>query len=187
MGIHEKMLNVMAAVNKIPKKGTNAHQKYTFARAEDVFDVIRKAFVENRLVLYTTSETLFAEPGNAIVRMTGKIVDVDTGESGIIQGLGSGTDNGDKYIPKANTFAAKYMIANTFLVSWGDDPESDTKTDRNSADYTSLSDLIQSAKSKADLDKARDSFRKLSKNFTPRQVNTLTALFASTAKSLNII
>jgi hypothetical protein len=57
------------------------------------------------------------------------LVDADSGESIEIKGLGSGQDNGDKGIMKAQTAAIKYAWMLTLNISTGDDPEADSTVD----------------------------------------------------------
>jgi len=58
------------------------------------------------------------------------IIDIDSGESVTIQGLGSGKDGGDKGVAKAQTQAIKYAWMHSLTISTGEDPEADASTDR---------------------------------------------------------
>jgi hypothetical protein len=68
------------------------------------------------------------------VTVDGTWLDGDTGESLPAQTfIGYGADTGDKGVYKAMTGCEKYMLMKTFLISTGDDPESDEKVDKAQA------------------------------------------------------
>ena len=68
------------------------------------------------------------------VRVTITLVDVESGESIILSGLGSGQDSGDKAVMKAQTAAIKYAYLMSLAISTNDDPEADVKTDEGSGE-----------------------------------------------------
>ena len=68
---------------------------------------------------------------HATISVTISIIDVETGESVQISGIGSGQDSGDKAIMKAETAAIKYAYMLSFCIATGDDPEADNTTDLN--------------------------------------------------------
>jgi hypothetical protein len=78
--------------------------------------------------LSTKAELLEFTNGFAIVRIT---LTFHHGEETLsAQGIGQGFDKGDKAVMKAMTAAQKYAYATAFCISWGDDPEADSTTDR---------------------------------------------------------
>jgi hypothetical protein len=55
-----------------------------------------------------------------------EFIDIDTGYSISKLFSGQGIDSEDKGLPKGITSAVKYMLANSFVVETGDDPEAET-------------------------------------------------------------
>jgi hypothetical protein len=64
------------------------------------------------------------------VRTTWTLTDGETGDTAVIQSIGTGADAGDKASPKAQTNAMKYALLMGFLLSTGDDPEQADSSDR---------------------------------------------------------
>lgn len=133
-----KMAQVAAAVERVPKNGWNDHHKYEYALAADVLDAARKELSSRNVattveIVGSPSEWLTWQAGKQkvlTVPMRGSFICGDTGASISVDFAGSGADAGDKAIYKAITGGTKYLILSTFLVSTGDDPEGDSRTDR---------------------------------------------------------
>ena len=68
----------------------------------------------------------------ATVQVEITLIDSDSGEFVMFQGIGSGQDAGDKAVMKAQTAAIKYAYMMSLCIATGDDPEADAKTDENS-------------------------------------------------------
>ena len=64
--------------------------------------------------------------------MTVTLVDMESGETFSLVGLGSGQDSGDKAVMKAQTASMKYAYLLSLAISTGDDPEADAQTDEHS-------------------------------------------------------
>lgn len=133
----EKLAEVMAEIAYVQKGSTNDHHGYSYASAEAVLRKFNAALSSRGLALSTQSELLHYGAGasgkpSAVVRLTITVTDGKDAMSG--QGIGEGTDKGDKSVMKANTAAMKYAVASMFAISWGDDPEADPGTDRDAAD-----------------------------------------------------
>ena len=118
----QKIAKVMGAVDRIEKKGFNAHHKYNFAQETDVLDALRGPLTEAGLVIVPRIDSAEAGP-IARVNMTFTILDIETGyaiESGWV---GLGQDSQDKGINKAATACCKYFLLKLFLIPTGDDPD----------------------------------------------------------------
>lgn len=143
--IFMKLIAILAEVGNVEKKGYNKAQSYNFMRETDLVDKIRPVMAREHLFLHqTVIEQKITEVGetksgshNRLVEVVMRFtwVDADTGESWHVPAdfPGHGMDTGDKGIYKAMTGAEKYFLMKTFLVSTGDDPEGDEKTDRQEA------------------------------------------------------
>lgn len=142
--IPTKLAEVMAALGRIEKKGFNKHQNYRFVRESDVVEALvpllaeRHLFLSSGIVkekiapLYQTSSGSQMWLTKVWVEFTWH--DGDTGETlGPRVVVGYGADTGDKGVYKAMTGAEKYFLMKTFLISTGDDPESDEKVDKAAA------------------------------------------------------
>ena len=144
MSVYEKMLNVMSKVGYLNKDGfveTSKGKGYKALTDEKVLTAIRPVLVEERLLMIPvkmdhrrTDEKVAAydREGNQIekvnrltdVDMVFRFIDVDN-PSDIVEVVSSGTgvDTQDKGIGKAQTYAKKYAILNSFLVPSGDDTD----------------------------------------------------------------
>jgi len=128
MNLAEKLSEVMAEVGYVQKDATNSSfHKYRYASAEAVLKKVNSALSERGIAVSSEAELTHYDGGHAIVRLSLTFHDGD--ESLTAQGLGEGSDKGDKATMKANTAALKYALANAFMISWGDDPEADATTD----------------------------------------------------------
>lgn len=147
LSLHKKLAQVMYEAERIPKNGIAPPQmgSFRFVQVGDAADAIRKALAEKSVSMIPTSIEVVGEtehPSGAdgkkimttlTVRTTWTLTDGDSGESIVIQSLGSGADTGDKAAPKAQSNAMKYALLMGFLLSTGDDPEQTDTSDRQSA------------------------------------------------------
>jgi len=129
--LHAKLAEVMKEVGYVQKDSRNDFHKYRYASAEAVLKKVNAALSERGIAVSSAAHLEHFEPGSAVVRLSLTFHDGD--ESLTVEGLGEGSDKGDKATMKANTAALKYAMANAFLISWGDDPEADVETDMDAA------------------------------------------------------
>ena len=131
-GFYQKIAAVMQACGSIERDGTNSHHKYTYTSAEAVKRAVQTACAAQGLAMITTIERL---EGSTFDRVMCKAaLTVTDGEHSIsAEGIGSGTDRGDKASMKACTAAVKYALAHLFCLPFGDDPEADARTDIDAA------------------------------------------------------
>ena len=125
--LEQKLADVMAEVGYVKKDAVNDFHKYRYASAEAVLKKVNAALSERGIALSSNAALAHYEPGHAIVKLS--LTFHDGTDSLTVEGLGEGSDKGDKATMKASTAALKYAVANAFLISWGDDPEADSKTD----------------------------------------------------------
>lgn len=134
----------MGACRYITKNGHNDFHGYSYVTSADVIEKVNTAFLEVGLVtsVHTTLLDLREVPnakGNvdkhATIQVDITITDIDSGESLVFSGIGSGQDSGDKATMKASTAAQKYALMMSLLIATGDDPEADKSIDEN-ADIT---------------------------------------------------
>lgn len=135
-GLWAKILWVMAHVTQLEKTGTNAEFGYSYVEEAYVVAQLRPLLVRAGLVV------LFSEKGcTQLERWSSRakvmvpditkleveytIVDAATGDKHVGTMYSYGQDTQDKGPYKALTGAVKYVLAKTFLMSTGDDPEND--------------------------------------------------------------
>jgi hypothetical protein len=142
--LHRKLAQVMYEAESIPKNGNfkqpGEYGHFKFVQVGDAANVIRKALAEKNVSMIPSSIELLSEAEHETakggtmttitVRTTWTLTDGDSGETAIIQSMGSGADTGDKASPKAQTNAMKYALLMGFLLSTGDDPELSDSSDR---------------------------------------------------------
>jgi hypothetical protein len=130
-----KLAEVGLQIGYIQKDGVNTFHKYSYASAEAVLKKANKELFSRGIAVRSDSKLAFLseDSSRAVVHTTLTFVDGETGETHSVNGLGQGSDKGDKAVMKANTAALKYALSGAFLISWGDDPEADATTDRAAA------------------------------------------------------
>lgn len=138
-----KLSEVMAAVERVPKRGHNDHFNYDFAREADLVEVVRAELAKRQVMIFPDVEKCETRevPGNKgplfITRMEVNftVEDGESGEQRIFKAIGEGEDNHDKGCYKAITGALKYALMKLFLIPTGDDPEA-SKRPRDQRDPT---------------------------------------------------
>lgn len=133
-GLIKKLCQVMAAVERIPKRGVNTYHDYKYVMEADLCDAVRGELASRNVMIFPSMIDSARLPLTEKQTLTNVVmnylfVDGDTGETQTIQMHGSGSDAGDKGIYKAITGATKYMLMKTFLIATGDDPEGDAAID----------------------------------------------------------
>jgi len=126
--IYQKISEVMKDVEYLKKDGDikkkDGSQMYTYLSELKITSSIRKSLIKNRLIMYPKKMDSITMPsGMEKVKIDYAIVDIDSKDEIIAQGIGVGQDFGDKAIYKAMTGAFKYTQRQTFMISTGDDPD----------------------------------------------------------------
>ena len=137
--LQECLALTMADAGYIQKDASNDFQHYRYASATAVLKKVNGSLSANGVCLSSGVELISHDlvPGlkrpthYAVVKIALTFQKGD--EKLTVEGIGGGSDTGDKSVMKASTAALKYCLANAFLISWGDDPEADTETDRAEA------------------------------------------------------
>jgi len=177
-----KMVKVMQECSYIQKQGFNAFNKYKYASAANVLEKVNESLTKNNVASFVTPKLLsFTDVTTntgktehlATVEVTILLVDADSGESMSIVGLGSGQDNGDKGVMKAQTAAIKYAWMLTLNISTGDDPEADTTVDERN-DYKPVNNVSKTNVPPAPLKPTTAQTTKPSGKISDSQVKTLT-------------
>lgn len=127
----KKLAQVMAVVERIPKRGRNDFHKYDYATEADIAATVRKELADRHVMLIPSivgeSRHSVGEKGSwlTVLEMQMEFLDGETGESICKPWRGYGTDKEDKGGYKAMTGGEKYFLLKTFLMPTGDDPEAD--------------------------------------------------------------
>lgn len=125
----EKLVACSADLAHLSKDGTNSHFKYKFVSEAQVKAAVKPVLIKHGLAITGVNADLQpgGTPGSACVKVAVTIGD------GIyfatFDGIGGGTDSGDKAPMKATAAALKYALTSAFIIPTGDDPEGDPKTD----------------------------------------------------------
>jgi len=145
MAIYKKMYNVMLRSKSLEKntleKNTEVAGQYKAVGEKDMLNVIKPLLKEEGLIIFPIdSEVKEVPKGNKTitqVKVSYKVVDIDTGESEILSGIGNGADTQDKGAGKAFTYAYKAMLSKTFMLFSGED------TDNHHSDVITADQLKQ--------------------------------------------
>lgn len=128
-GLVKKLAEVMAAVERIPKRGRNDFHKYDYATEADIAATVRAELAARHVMLIPAivgeSRHSVGEKGSVltVLEMEMEFLDGESGESIKKPWRGYGTDKEDKGGYKAMTGGEKYFLLKTFLMPTGDDPE----------------------------------------------------------------
>lgn len=140
-----RMAAVMLAVQRLPKSGSNTQQGYRYVQDEDVLDTLRPLIAAEGLCILPAMERIEqSERGTrsggmqtrTIAHFTFTIL-TDEGESRDFNWIAEADDSGDKGTGKAATYALKYWLLKTFLLSTGnlaDDPDIGIERNRQRRD-----------------------------------------------------
>lgn len=143
MSLHEKMYNVMNESEAIEKSMTvgSGRNSYKAVSEKVILNMVKPLLKKHKLIVFpiktemneitTPYEKLGynGAPNENKVRMitqlkvTFKIVDIESGESEEIIGVGSGADPQDKGAGKAFTYALKSALSKTFMLFSGEDTD----------------------------------------------------------------
>ena len=157
--LNEALSKVAADCAYVKKDGRNDFHKYNYATAATIFEKVNEALNEHGLLsvphfniheITTRQNKSGGTETLATVECTLSVVSInpDPNERTIVtRAYGSGMDNGDKAIMKAQTAALKYAWVMLLNISTGDDPEADSRVDARMAGKTK--------KAKAEEDRAR--------------------------------
>ncbi len=160
--LHKDLADVMAIVGYIQKDGKNDFHKYKYASAEKVLGKVNEELSKRGICIQSQAQSIHYEHGHAVVWVR---LNLRRGDETIsFEGIGEGSDKGDKAIMKANTAAIKYALASGFLISWGDDPEADKTTDERGGLVDGWIKRIQSATDKTSLAALIPELQKLTTN-----------------------
>ena len=172
--LYQKIAAVMKKVDYLQKDGKVEFKstKYKAISEEKVTMAVRKAMVEEGLVILPIEQVHSREGTLSIVNTKYKIVDIDTGEHEIIVSSGTGADTQDKGVGKAMTYSYKYLLLRTFAIPTGEDP-----------DKTSSAELDEKQGSTKQEDNNNSQGQQLA---SEKQMNFITKLIGDIAKSKNI-
>ena len=136
MNLHEKIIEIMNAVQYVQKDGKVEFgaTKYKYASESKITAVIRDQLIKQKVTIVPIF-TEYTKNGNlthihAVYQITNA---EDPEDNMIVHSEGDGADSQDKGSSKAQTNAYKYMLLRTFAIPTGDDPDqiaSDELTDQ---------------------------------------------------------
>ena len=130
--IASKLHTAMKMIDAVAKRGINDAQRYSYVKAADVANEVRKALDESKIaftysVLSERSWESETKSGTTqfFVSLTvrARFTDTETGEYLEADGIGWGADTQDKAPYKAMTGALKYILRMNFLIPDESDPE----------------------------------------------------------------
>lgn len=123
--LYTKMACVMGKLSRLPKNGLNQHFNYKYVTDADVVDAVRTAMSVEGLALFVSMDGVHQEGKHTIANFTLTFADGESGATKSIHWVGEANDTQDKGVAKAATSAIKYALLKTFLISTGDEPDSD--------------------------------------------------------------
>lgn len=128
----QRLVIAMRSIDAVTKRGTNDRQKYSYVKAADVANEVRKVLCDEGIAFtYGVDATdRWEKPTNGggtlffcEVRASFRFIDQDSGETLEVKGVGWGADSLDKAPYKAMTGALKYALRMNFLIPDEEDPE----------------------------------------------------------------
>jgi len=133
--------NVMAAIDSVPKNGTNDYHGYDYSTDDDVMQSVRPVMAQHNLIALpsvtdreiTKVETNSGTALHTRVTLEITLIDGDSGQSKTVTWEGEAQDGQDKGLYKAYTSGVKYWALKTFLLS----ADTDVETHDAAASYGS--------------------------------------------------
>lgn len=152
MNLYEKMLNItneIGVVNKNLKIAINSNTSYKAVSERDVLDEVKPLLNKYRVYCFPYSRELLKEDVLVTATKWGdkpslyfhyktvtRFINIDNTDEYIdIQSYSTGIDTGDKADGKAMTYADKYALMKTFMISTGDDPDQEKSTEISETEY----------------------------------------------------
>jgi len=129
--LYKKLLNISKEMGRLPKNGRNDFHKYDYVTEADALDKFRELCVKENIFVVPDTTSINKEGDLTTVNVKYTVIDVETGDSVVLNVPGQGQDKGDKGVYKAATGSYKYFILKGFMVPTGDDPERDNNSHRN--------------------------------------------------------
>jgi len=125
----EKMASVMGQVIRIKKGGKNEHFRYTFATSEDVSDTIRELLAAEGVAFVCSMDEIEQTPAGKGVRTVAKFTMkfTDGSDAETATWYSEALDSQDKGVNKCATAAVKYFLLKTFIMSSGDEVDTDAQ------------------------------------------------------------
>lgn len=140
LSLYQKMSSVMQSIEHLQKddqvsfKTTN----YKAISEEKVTKSVRKALIEQGLVIFPIEQDMTREGTLTSVNTKYKIVDVVTGDFEVLASSGQGADTQDKGSGKAMTYAFKYLLLRTFAIPTGEDPDKTSSPEQDEKELASM-------------------------------------------------
>jgi len=178
--IEQKILNIMRKVEYLAKddKVEFGNTKYKALSEEKVTSILRKAMVEENVIVYPVEMSETREDNITHVHVKYRFVDTEDSTFIEVVSCGDGHDTQDKGAGKAMTYAFKYMWLRTFAIPTGDDPDkiSSAEIDAQEAAERVKTQLIDDLKVKSITSKAKKDGVNLDKLCAMYGVSTLSEL-----------
>lgn len=120
----------------LKRAGKNDYDHYKYFSEAQYKELFTDLFSKHALELkfdeleYNTFEGPEKQANGRMPKIEFSLIDVETGFSEETTITGEGIDKGDKAGYKAYTGALKYYLANTFMVATGDDPETESPSEK---------------------------------------------------------
>lgn len=131
--LYGKLARVMGKCKRVKKDGENKYHGYKYATAADVADEVRGYLADENVAFFAEMGSKTVDDGVWVVTFYFTFACGDTGASVTRAWASEGAaanskGRDDKGLNKAATTAEKYFLLKTFILSAGDEPDSDAET-----------------------------------------------------------
>ena len=160
----QKLIDAGTEVAYLKKDAKNDHFGYDYLSELMVKEKGWAALRKNGLALVRCELELpfISSDGKNVIALVRLSLSSENSTDVVVwEGIGQGTDKGDKAAMKAQTAAYREAMKNGLGIAAGNDPEKDTTVDRDA--LTPLLDSINAAKTLDDLKKVQGDIRALKK------------------------
>lgn len=129
----KKLAEIQKGVDRIPKRGKNLKQNYTYALASDIIDAARVLLSAQNVILSSTvkshtireQKTQSGEINITTMEMEFCFMDGDSGETLRFTLPSEAMDSGDKGIAKCLTMGLKTALLTGLMIPTGEDPDAE--------------------------------------------------------------
>ena len=136
MNLWQKMAHVSKNVGAVKKDGYNKHNKYNYQSIEAVTDSLRELMADTGLAMFSECVSVVLDNQNWLCEYVFTFVDVDTGASKECKWHAAVPANNDKALGAAHSYAQKYFLMRTFLISSNEDLDENSDNGSKSSGYS---------------------------------------------------
>jgi hypothetical protein len=134
MNLWQKMAYVSKNVGAVKKDGYNKHNKYNYQSIEAITSALRVLMADTGLTMFSECVAAVLDNGNWHCEYLFTFVDTENGDSKECKWRASVPAKNDKAMGAAHSYAQKYFLMRTFMISSNEDIDLDSGGDNGAGE-----------------------------------------------------